>query len=149
MAPQLPIPFLSIAGAIPVLVALTRDGRLAGVLAVIAATAAASVLLPLPVAVAHWMLVGIVAILFATCLLGQIWRTTGSVNLVAQVAVLGTMLTAAVPYLVLNDPAAIWVKPVTDEVARIAASRCDRRRYSRCRSSVGSGYGGARWPSRH
>jgi hypothetical protein len=119
LAPQMPVPFLILAGAIPVLIALTKDGRLAMLLAAVVATASASVILPLPDP-ATWTLIGIVAIVFSASALATVWRRTGSPNLCFQVAVLVTAMALAIIHLVLADPSAVWVERLTELMRSMA-----------------------------
>jgi len=119
LAPQMPLPFLILAGAIPVLIALTRDGRLGLILAGIVSVAAASVILPLPEP-ATWTLIGIVAIVFSAAVLATVWRRTGSANLCFQVAVLVTALALVIVHLVLPDPSAVWVERLTELMQSMA-----------------------------
>ena len=112
MAPQMPLPFLILAGAIPALIVLSKDGRLGVALAATASVAAASVILPMAEP-ATWTLVGIVAIVFSATILASIWRRTGSPNLCFQVAILATALALVLVYAVLPDPTAVWVERLT------------------------------------
>lgn len=119
LAPQMPLPFLIVAGAIPVLMALTRDGGLSLVLAAAASMASASVILPLPEP-ATWTLIGIVTIVFGATLLASVWRRTGSPNLCFQVAVLTVALALVLVHLVLPDPSAVWVQRLTELMQSMA-----------------------------
>ena len=112
MAPQMPLPFLILAAAIPALIVMSKDSRLGVVLAATASVGAASVILPMAEP-ATWTLVGIVAIIFSATLLASVWRSTGSPNLCFQVAVLVTALALALVYAVLPDPASVWVEQLT------------------------------------
>lgn len=112
LSPWMPLPFLILAGAIPALVALCVDVRLALGAAMIAATAAAWVLMPL-VQPVSWTLAGISAVLFSATGLAILWRRTGSPNLCFQVAVLGSALALILFYVSLPDATAAWAEQLT------------------------------------
>lgn len=106
---QMLMPFMVLAGAIPVLVALRVDSKLA--LAVAATAAAAAVWIVLSVAQsALWVVVGLVALIFSPALLGLLLKRTGSLNLCFQVAVAGVAAALVIVHAALPDPAGIWVE---------------------------------------
>lgn len=106
---QMVMPFMVLAGAIPVLVALRVDSRLA--LAVAATAAAAAVWIVLSVAQsALWVVVGLVALIFSPALLGLLLKRTGSLNLCFQVAIAGVAAALVIVHVALPDPAGIWVE---------------------------------------
>jgi len=112
MAPQMPMPFLILAAAIPALVTLSKEARLGFILAATASIASASVILPMAEP-ARLTMAGIVAVIFGATLLASIWRRTGSSNLSFQVAVLGMAVALVLVYVLVPDPDVIWVKRLT------------------------------------
>lgn len=111
---QMLMPFMVLAGAIPVLVALKADSKQAFVLAGTAAAAATWVLLSVPADV-QWVAVAAVALIFAPVLFSQLLKRTGSLNLCFQLAVVSLSLVVVAIHVVLPDPAAVWV-PLLREV---------------------------------
>jgi hypothetical protein len=110
LSPQMMLPFMVLAGAIPVLVALrSPDGRTAlGVAATGAAAAAwvvASVSRP-----EAWVFAGIALLFFSPVLLALLLKRTGSLNLCFQIAVLGAAAALIVVHVVLPDPVAMWTQ---------------------------------------
>lgn len=112
MAPQMPMPFLILAGGIPVLMALRGAERVAFGAASTAAIAAAWTLLSLePPAIGT--LAGTVAVIYSALGLAWVWRRTGALNLCFQLAVLGTALALTLIYVFVSDPEALWVERLT------------------------------------
>ena len=121
LAPQLTLPFLVLAGAIPVLVALRFDLRYALGMAATAGAAAGWVVLSVSPANA-WFFVGIGLLFFGPLLLGWLLRRTGSLNLCYQVAVLGIVALLIVIYLSLQDPVGMWHQQIGSVVASMASA---------------------------
>jgi hypothetical protein len=116
---QMLMPFMVLAGAIPVLVALRSDSKLA--LAVAATAAASAVWVVLSVAsVAPWLLMGLIVLLFSPVLLGLLLKHTGSLNLCFQVAIAGVAAVLVIVHVVLPDPAGIWVELLKHVLASMA-----------------------------
>jgi hypothetical protein len=109
LAPQMPVPFMVLAGAIPVLIALRFDAKLALAIAATGAAAAIWVVLSLAPA-AHWVALGMLALFAGPVLLGILLRSTRSLNLCFQVAVLCTAVGVLIVYAVLPEPAGVWVE---------------------------------------
>lgn len=105
---QMLMPFMIMAGAIPVLVALRSDAKQGMGMAVTAAASATWVLLSLGQNV-HWLVVGVLALIFGPILLSMLLKRTGSLNLCFQIAVAAVAAAVVVIHLALPDPAAIWV----------------------------------------
>jgi len=106
LSPQLPLPFLVIAGAIAVLVALRFDLRYALGMAFTAAVAASFVM-----SAARpngWLLFGIALLYFGPVLLGWLLRQLGSLNLVFQVTMLSMAVLLVLVFAVLPDPVGMW-----------------------------------------
>lgn len=107
LSPQMPLPFLVLAGAIAVLVALRFDFRYALAMAVTAGAAASWVVL----SVARpgvWLVLAIGLLFFGPVLLGGLLRRSGSLNLVFQVSMLGLVVLMIVLFAVLPDPVGMW-----------------------------------------
>lgn len=117
---QMLMPFMVLAGAIPVLVALRGDSKLA--LAVAATAAAAAVWVVLQVTPTVWIVAGLVLLIFSPALLGLLLRSSGSLNLCFQVAVTGIAAALLTVYLVLPDPAAVWVDLLKRVLESMAAA---------------------------
>lgn len=119
------VPFMVLAGAIPVLMALRSAPSLALAIATTGAVSATWVVLSLAQSAdagqsVHWVVVGVLGLFYAPVLLALLLRRTGSLNLCFQVAVLVTAACLAVIYVVLPDPAAIWhdlLRRVLDSMA--------------------------------
>jgi hypothetical protein len=103
LSPQMPLPFVIVAGAIAVLVALRFDFRYALGMAVAAGAAAGWVMLSVDVMPAGWLLLGIGALFFGPALLGGLLRSTGSLNLTFQVTVLVMAALLIAAFVVLPD----------------------------------------------
>ncbi len=121
MAPQMPMPFLLLAGAIPVLMALRGEERLAFGATVTASLANLWVLMSLAQP-ASWTAMGVVAVIASAWGLAVVWRRTGSPNLCFQLAVLGTALALVLVYALIDDPAALWVERLKLLMASMAAA---------------------------
>jgi hypothetical protein len=106
-SPQMPMPFLLLAGAIVVLVALRFDLRYALAMAIAAGTAASWVVLSVTQPTG-WMIVAIGLLYFGPLLLGWLLRRSHSLNLVYQVTLLGLAVLLVVLFAVLPDPVGMW-----------------------------------------
>ncbi len=105
----MPLPFLGIACAIAVLVALRFDLRYAVGMAFIAGAAASWVMLSaavVPMAAGWCWRIGV--LFFGPVLLGWLLRNTGSLNLMFQVTLLGMAVLVMLLFAVLPDPVGIW-----------------------------------------
>ena len=107
LSPQLPLPFLVIAGAIAVLVALRFDLRYAVGMAFTAGAAASWVVLSVA-RPGGWLFFAIGLLFFGPMLLGWLMRQSGSLNLAFQVALLSMALLLIVLFAVLPDPVGMW-----------------------------------------
>jgi len=120
LSPQMPLPFLVVAGAIAVLVALRFDFRYAVSMALTAAVAASSVVL----SVARpngWLLLAVALLFFGPVLLGGLLRQTRSLNLVFQVVMLGMVVLLCVIYLSLEDPVGMWRQQIETVWAQVTS----------------------------
>ena len=107
LSPQMAFPFAVLAGAIPSLTALRLDGKKGLAIAAAGAVAAATVVLSV-VEPRVWI-IGVMAALFASpVLLAALLRTSGSLNLVFQIAALGAAIALIGVHLALPDPVAVW-----------------------------------------
>ena len=107
LSPSLPLPFLIVAAAIAVLVALRFDMRYALCMAFIAGATASWVVLSLTVIPSGWLallLLAGVMLFFGPVLLAWLLRNTGSLNLVFQIALLSVAVLLIVLFAVLPDP---------------------------------------------
>lgn len=119
------MPFMVLAGAIPVLTALRSAPSLALAIATTGAVSATWVVLSLAQSAnagqsVHWVVVGVLGLFYAPVLLALLLRRTGSLNLCFQVAVLMAAACLTVIYVVLPDPAAVWhdlLRRVLDSMA--------------------------------
>jgi hypothetical protein len=119
LSPQMLMPFMVLAGAIPVLAVLRSNAGLGLAMAAIGAFSATWVVLSLSQA-AQWVLAGIVGLFFSPVLLGVLLKRTGSLNLCFQVAVLAASAGLVVVHLLLPDPAGVWhelLRKVLDSMA--------------------------------
>lgn len=107
LSPQLPLPFLVIAGAIAVLVALRFDLRYAVGMAFTAGAAASWVVLS-AARPGGWLIFAIGLLFFGPVLLGWLLRRSGSLNLAFQVTLLSMALLLMVLFAVLPDPVGMW-----------------------------------------
>lgn len=121
LSPQLTLPFLVLAGAIPVLVALRFDVRYAFAMAATAGAAAGWVVLSVSPA-NIWFFVGIGVLFFGPALLGLLLRRSGSLNLCFQVAVLSVTALLTVIYLALPDPVGMWQEQIGSVVSSMASA---------------------------
>ncbi len=120
-APQMPMPFMVLAGAIPVLVALRFDARQALTKAATAAAAAIWLLVSLAPQM-PWLTVGVVTVIVSPVLLALVLKRTGSLNLCFQLAVAGVTAAVIAVHLALSDPAAVWVQLLTTAVQQAGAA---------------------------
>lgn len=104
---QMPLPFLIVAGAIAVLVALRFDLRYAVTMAVAAAAAAVGAMLSV-LQPSVWMTTAVAVLFFGPVLLGWLLRRSGSLNLVFQVTMLGMAVLVLIVFASLSDPVGIW-----------------------------------------
>jgi len=109
LALQMLMPFMVLAGAIPVLVALRSDARQALATAATALGSAVWVLLLLGQNV-PWLMAGLAAVIFSPVLLSLLLKRTGSLNLCFQLVVASVAVTVIVIHSTLADPAAVWVE---------------------------------------
>lgn len=108
LSPQFTLPFMILAGAIPVLVALRYDAKIALGVAATGAAAAAWVMFSVSPP-AGWVLACIALLFLSPTLLALLLKRTGSMNLCFQVAVLGAAAVLIAVHVILPDPAAIWL----------------------------------------
>lgn len=107
LTPQMMLPFMVLAGAIPVLVTLRFNASVALGMAATGAVAAMLVVFSVTKP-ALWTVAGIALLFFSPVLLALLLKRTGSMNLCFQVAVLGAALLLVTVHVVLPDPVAIW-----------------------------------------
>lgn len=119
LSPQMPLPFLVLAGAITVLVALRFDVRYAAAMALAAGTAASWVVLSVA-RPSGWLLFALGLLFFGPLLLGWLLRLSGSLNLVYQVSLLGLALLLVVLFAVLPDPVGMWREQIDTVWASMA-----------------------------
>lgn len=120
-APQMPMPFMVLAGAIPVLIALRFDARQALTMAATAAAASIWLLVSLAPQM-PWLTVGVVAVIVSPVMLALILKRTGSLNLCFQLAVAGVTVAVIAVHLALSDPAAVWVRLLSTAVQQAGAA---------------------------
>jgi len=106
---QMLMPFMVLAGAIPVLVALKVDSKQALVVAATAAAAAIWIVVSLAPD-APWLIAGILTLTFGPVLLALLLKRTGSLNLCFQLAVAAIAIAVLGVHLALPDPASVWVE---------------------------------------
>lgn len=121
LSPQMPLPFLVLAGAISVLVALRFDLRYALAMAVTAGAAASWVVLSVA-RPGGWLLLAVGLLFFAPVLLGWLLRRSGSLNLVFQVVMLGMVVLLTAVYLSLADPVGMWREQIESVWASMASA---------------------------
>jgi hypothetical protein len=109
LSPQMMLPFMILAGAIPVLVALRFDARTATGIALTGAAAAGWVVLSVAQP-AFWLFGGLALLFFSPLGLAVLLKRTGSLNLCFQVAVLGAAVALIGVHLALPDPVAVWTE---------------------------------------
>jgi hypothetical protein len=119
LSPQMTLPFLVLAGAIPVLVALRFDMRYAFGMAATAAAAAGWVVLSVTQP-GGWFFFGTGLLFFGPVLLGWLLRRSGSLNLCFQVAALGAVALLTAVYLSLPDPVGMWRELLNGVLASMA-----------------------------
>jgi hypothetical protein len=107
LSPQMLMPFAVLAGAIPALVALRLDAKAAFGVAAVGAAAAAMVVLS-AIQPSVWVLIGVALLFLSPVLLAVLLRSSGSLNLCFQTAVLGAAAVLIAVHLSLEDPVAIW-----------------------------------------
>jgi hypothetical protein len=106
---QMLMPFMVLAGAIPVLVALKVDSKQALVVAATAAAAAIWIVVSLAPD-APWLIAGIAILTFGPVLLALLLKRTGSLNLCFQLAVAAIAIAVLGVHLALPEPASVWVE---------------------------------------
>ncbi|WP_066919086.1 hypothetical protein [Steroidobacter denitrificans] len=121
LSPQMMLPFMILAGAIPVLAALRFDARTALGIAATGAAAAAWVVFSASQPL-WWILAGILVLFFSPALLALLLKRTGSMNLCFQVAVLGSAGLLIMVYLALADPVAVWTELLLQVLDSMAAA---------------------------
>jgi hypothetical protein len=121
LSPQMPLPFLVLAGAIPVLVALRFDIRYAFAMALAAGATASWVVLSVAQP-GGWLALAIGLLFFGPVLLGWLLRLTGSLNLVFQVVMLGMVVLLTTVYLSLPDPVGMWRQQIESVWASMASA---------------------------
>lgn len=118
LAQQMIVPFVILAGAIPVLVLLRFDFAVA--LGVAGAGAAAATWVVLSSSEPSvWVFVGIAWLFIGPVALARILRQTGSMNLMFQVAVLTVAVAVVLIHIVLPDPVAVWLpllRPIVESM---------------------------------
>lgn len=121
MAPQMLLPFMILAGAVPVLAALRFDARIGLGAAAAGAVVAAWVLFSASQP-RWWLLIGIVVLFFSPVLLAMLLKRTGSMSLCFQVAALGAAGLLIMIHLALHDPVAIWTSLLQQVLDSMAAA---------------------------
>jgi len=121
LSPQMMLPFMVVAGAIPVLMTMRFDARVALAIAGTGAAAATWVVFSASEPV-WWVLAGIVLLFFSPVLLALLLKRTGSLNLSFQVAVLGAAAGLIIVHVVLSDPVAIWTELLNRVLDSMAAA---------------------------
>ena len=120
-APQMPMPFMVLAGAIPVLMALRFDPKHGLIMAATAAASAAWLLLSLAPQM-PWLAVGVVGVMVAPVLLALLLKRTGSLNLCFQLAVAGVTVVIIAVYATVSDPSAVWIELLNAAVQQAGAA---------------------------
>jgi hypothetical protein len=120
-APQMPIPFMVLAGAIPVLMALRFDSRHGLIMAGIAAASAAWLLLSLAPQM-PWLAVGVVGVMVTPVMLALVLKRTGSLNLCFQLTAAGVTAVIIAVYASISDPAAVWIELLNTAVQQADAA---------------------------
>jgi hypothetical protein len=118
LSPQMLLPFVVLAAAIPVLVLLRFDLRIAAGIALTGAAAATWVVLSVSEANV-WVFIGIAWLFVGPLALAAILKRTGSMNLSFQVAVLIAAAVVTAVHVLLPDPIAVWLpllKPIVDSM---------------------------------
>jgi hypothetical protein len=121
LSQQMMLPFVVLAGAIPVLMLSRYDLRVA--LGIALSGAAAVTWIVLSASAANiWVFLGIAWLFFGPVSLGVILRRSGSLNLSFQVAVLFVALVVTLIHVLLPDPVALWVPLLRPIVEQMIAS---------------------------
>lgn len=118
LSPQMLLPFVVLAAAIPVLVLLRFDLRRAAGVALTGAAAATWVVLSASEANV-WVFIGIAWLFVGPLALAAILKRTGSMNLSFQIAVLIAAAAVTAVHVLLPDPIAVWLpllKPIVDSM---------------------------------
>ena len=103
-------PFLVFAAAIPVLITLRHDVRLALGGAIVGAMTTGSGAFVSTEPSVMWISIGFAGVYLAALLLAQLLKRTGSLNLCFQVAVLGAAIVIVAVHASLGDPIGVWVR---------------------------------------
>lgn len=123
LSPSLPLPFLIVAGAIAVLVALRFDLRYALGMAFIAGATASWAVLSVSVIPPGWLallvLVGAV-LFFGPVLLAWLLKSTGSLNLTFQVSLLSLAVMLIVLFALLADPVGLMREQIDLQLSAMA-----------------------------
>lgn len=121
LSPSLPLPFLIVAAAIAVLVALRFDLRYALGMALIAgATASWVVALSVSEIPPGWLALVVVGggvLFFGPVLLAWLLRNTGSLNLTFQITLLGLAVLLIAVFTVLPDPVGMWREQIEQQLS--------------------------------
>lgn len=115
------MPFMVVAGGIPVLTVLHTNASLGLAMAVTGAVSATWVVGSLAQAT-QWVIAGIAFLFLSPWLLALLLKRTGSLNLCFQVAVLVAAGMLVVIHVVLPDAAAVWVEPLHKVVDSMVAA---------------------------
>jgi hypothetical protein len=119
LSPQMLLPFLILAGAIPVLV-LARYGASMALSVALAGAAAASWVVLSVYAPTIWLFVGLAWLFLGPVALRLILQRTGSMVLTFQVAILATGAGVLLIHVLLADPVAIWIpllQPIVESMS--------------------------------
>lgn len=121
LSPQMMLPFMVLAGAIPVLCALRFNRNIALAVAATGAAAAGWVVYsastPTP-----WIYAGLGLLFFSPVSLALLLKRTGSMNLCFQVAVLGAGAVLVLIHVVLADAVGIWTPLLNQLLDSMAAA---------------------------
>ncbi len=123
LSPSLPLPFLIVAAAIAVLVALRFDMRYALGMAFIAGATASWVVASVSAIPPGWLALlffGGAMLFFGPVLLAWLLRNTGSLNLVFQVTLLSLAVLLMVVFAVLPDPVGMWREQIELQLSAMA-----------------------------
>jgi len=120
-APQMPMPFMILAGAIPVLIALYFDTKQGLIMAGTAAAASTWLLLSVAPEM-PWLTAGVVGVIVAPVLLALLLKRTSSLNLCFQLTVAGVTAVVIAVYATLADPAAVWVRLLNAAIQQAGAA---------------------------
>lgn len=118
---QMPVPFMVLAGAIPVLVGLRSDWQQGIVVAAAAAAASIWIVLSLGEMVPG-LIAAIVVLIAGPALLAMLLKRTGALNLCFQTAVTLVALAVIAVHLVLPDPTTVWVELLRRALDSMAAA---------------------------